>query len=81
MLARASPRPQANRRPDPARGIKRHNRPAMALIAHMPADLLPVAIRVTHRFPEKYAGHVVQPTHPEPQNIPRQTINNRLLTL
>jgi hypothetical protein len=53
----------------------------MAFPHHLPTDLLPVAIRVTPRFPDKYAGHVFQPTHPEPQNIPRQTINNRLWSL
>jgi hypothetical protein len=47
----------------------------------MPADVLPVAIRGTPLFPGKSAGQVSRPARPEPQNIPRQTINNWLWSL
>lgn len=72
----ASSRPQATQRPDAAVGIERYTAQVAIIRDHLPADVLTVAIRVTPRFFEKSVDHGSRPAQPEPQNIPRQTINN-----
>ena len=75
------PRPQATHRPDAAGGIKHHTAEVAITRDRLLADLLAVAIRATPRFSEKFVGRVFEPAQPEPQNIPRQTINNWLWSL
>jgi hypothetical protein len=70
------PRPQATHRPDAAGGIKHHTAQVAITRDHLPPDALPMANFTPLVFPEKSAGRVSRPAQPEPQNIPRQTINN-----
>jgi hypothetical protein len=53
----------------------------MALIDHLPADVLRAANPTPLVFPKKSVGHGSRPAQPEPQNIPRQTISNWLRSL
>ena len=57
-------------------GIDRYAAQVAITRDHLPPDVLPMANFTPLVFPEKSAGRVSRPAQPEPQNIPRQTINN-----